>query len=61
MKSKWLYVVHTLDKYELPLFVSDNIHEVAKFSGRTESSIKSLISKERHGKIKRCRFKCIHI
>ncbi len=60
-KKKHLYIMHTLDQYELPLIVTDDIGELARASGSTIGSIRSLMSKERHGVIKRCRYKQVDL
>lgn len=51
-----LYVWRTRDEYELPLFVTDSLKELSKVSGRSESTILSLISKNKRGELKRCAF-----
>ena len=47
-----LYLVVTKDEYELPMFVGD-LHELARYLGRTENSIKSNISHGNWGNIRK--------
>lgn len=52
-----LYILIDLDdKYEFPLAVVDSYQELAAVAGTTPANVKSLLSKVRHGKIKRSRF-----
>lgn len=48
-----LYIVTTKDEFELPLFVSSHLKEIAKFTGNTVGSIASQLS--RTGNLKRFR------
>lgn len=44
-KSTTLYLACTPDRYELPVFVTDDLDEMEEFTGYTVSSIRSLISR----------------
>lgn len=59
--GKKLYMVVTLDKYELPLYVADSVAELSEWSGNTIGAIYSLMSKAKNGKIKRSRFISVDI
>lgn len=45
-----LYMLTTDDKYQLSLLVTNNIKELAKYMNRPYSSVRSTISRKRHGK-----------
>lgn len=47
-KKERLYMVVTADKLELPLFVSDDIQEVAEKFGITAATARSYCSPNRH-------------
>ena len=47
MKSR-LYLAVTPDKYELPIAVFDNARQMARWSGRSESSISTAASKRKN-------------
>lgn len=47
-----LYMVVTADKYELPLLVSHDIKEAAKFGGVTPSTVCGSVSRKCSGKRK---------
>lgn len=52
-----LYILIDLnDKYELHLAVVDTPYELAALSGTSVKTVRSILSKVRHGKIKRSRF-----
>lgn len=52
-----LYILIDLDdKYEFPLAVVDSPYELAALSGTNVKTVRSLLSKVKHGKIKRSRF-----
>jgi len=43
------YVLYSKDKYRLPVAIADSMMELAKSSGLTLGSIKSMVSKTKHG------------
>lgn len=51
-----LYIWQSKDEYELPLFVTDSLEELARVCGRSKMQILSLISKKNSGEVKRCAF-----
>lgn len=56
-RSIWMLV--SSDRYELPIYVADTPEELSKLCGATVSTIKTSVSKARHGRIRRCRYvKC---
>lgn len=56
-----LYMVVTNDEYELPLIVSENIHDIEWFSGSSESTIRSCINRVEQGKLKRSKFRKVEV
>lgn len=48
----YLYMVVTNDEYEFPLIVSENIHDIERYSGSSESTIRSCISRYNRGMLK---------
>lgn len=60
-KSKKVYLAISLDKYELPLAVFENIYEVCKFSNRTKDAIWSAISRNQIDRVNKCRYISIEI
>lgn len=54
-----LYLLITLDEYELPLAVADTPTELAEMTGYKRSSIKSSISKYEKGLRPNCPFRRI--
>lgn len=61
MAKEKLYMAVTADKYELPLFVSPSISEIARFCGIKKASAKSMISKQSSTRIGAQRAKLIRI
>lgn len=47
--QKYLYIKHTNDKYELPILVTDSVKEMSEKTGRTRSSISTMVSRRIHG------------
>lgn len=56
-----LYMMVTQDKYELPLYVTDSVKDLAKFSGFKEGSIYTITSKYRRKKLKKAQFICVEV
>lgn len=61
MKKDRVYMMVTMDKYELPILVAESVRELAERSGTSENVIRSQISKHKHGIIKRSKFICVEI
>lgn len=59
--KKKLYMMVTQDKYELPVFVTDSVKELAKFSGFKEGSIYTITSQYRRGQRKKSQFICVEV
>lgn len=59
MKRLLLYV--TRDEYELPLFVTDSVEELAEYAGVTRATIDSKLCNVRHGKTKKSRYREVWI
>lgn len=59
--TKKLYIWKTRDEYELPLFVTDSLEELARVCGKTKMQILSLISHKQNGLSKTCEFERIII
>ena len=53
MRKKCLYMVVTHDEYELPLIVSEDIKEIAEYTGCKVSAILSMISHYEAGRRKK--------
>lgn len=55
MSKKYLYIAVSLDKYELPIAVADNVPELARMMGTTVNVINSSISRKtrRYHKVER--------
>jgi len=47
-----LYIKHTIDKYELPVAVADSTKELSIMTGKTEGSIRSMVSRKQNGYMK---------
>lgn len=45
-----LYMAVTADKYELPICVKDNVHDLAVWAGISDNTLSSNLSKNRSGK-----------
>lgn len=43
----------TFDKYQLPIAIADNVHELARMTGGNVQNIRCCVSKLEHGKSKR--------
>ena len=56
-----LYMMVTTDEYELPLYVTDSVKDLAKVSGCSVHTIHSWVSKYKRGKVKRSRFVKIEV
>ena len=56
-----LYMWVSNDKYQLPLFVSEKVEEVARVSGRNINTVYSSISKQRYGVVKNSQFLCVEV
>ena len=56
-----LYMWVSKDKYQLPLFVSEKVEEVARVSGRNIFTIYSSISKHKYGVVKNSQFLCVEV
>lgn len=52
-----LWIEVTNDKYELPVAVETCVKDLARKAGVKPDSIISMVSKDRAGKMKKCRFK----
>lgn len=50
----WMKV--TRDKFQLPIAVADSIRELSQITGHSEDTIRSSISHQKHGRIKRSSF-----
>lgn len=46
MSKKYLYIAVSLDEYELPIAVADNVPELARMMGTTVNVINSSISRK---------------
>lgn len=46
MRKKYIYICHTLDKFELPIAVADSPSELAEICGTTAGCVSSSISHE---------------
>ena len=55
-KKTYLYMVVTLDKYELPVMVEDSVEKLAKRLGIKPNTIYTQMSAVRTGKYKRTRY-----
>lgn len=55
----WMEV--TKDEYELPIFIADNLDELAKKSGTSSNCISSTISHFNKGTLKKSKFKKVVI
>lgn len=56
-----LYMMVTQDRYELPLCVTDSVKELAKFSGLSVDTLYQMMSKYKHGRIKKSRFIAVEV
>lgn len=45
MQCKYLWLLVTKDKYELPILVADTANELAKMTGTTKNNVVSQISR----------------
>ena len=45
MQGKYLWLLVTKDKYELPILVADTANELAKMTGTTKNNVVSQISR----------------
>ena len=54
-----LYIMVTNDVYELPLAVADSINELARFAGVKPNSIKTALSRVKHGAQAWSKYKCV--
>ena len=58
-RNVWMMV--TLDEYELPLLVADTAEELAVMAGVKVGAIHSAMSKHKHGKTQRCKYKKVRV
>ena len=56
-----LYMWVSKDKYQLPLFVSEKVEEVARVSGRNINTVYSSISKQKYGVVNNSQFLCVEV
>lgn len=54
MSTLWLMV--TLDKYELPLAVAESASELAKIAGVSKNTVMASVSHVKHGRKKRSKY-----
>lgn len=54
--KKYLWMAVTADKYEFPIYITDNIPELAEKVGMTRSSLSSAISRQHSGRNKEMKF-----
>ena len=59
-KTKYIYMVVTNDKYELPLIVSESIIDIARYTGRTIESIYSSLAHYYNGR-RNCNIRRIEV
>lgn len=57
MTNKYIWMVVTQDKYELPVYVADTAREIAEIVGTTANSIISTYSHYIRGNIKNCKYR----
>ena len=60
-KQRTVYMKVTQDRYELPVAIADTVAELAWKVGVDEHFIRSAISREKHGKIRRSVYKRVEI
>lgn len=56
-----LYMLVTPDKYELPMYVTDSVKDLARFAGVKANSIYIMMSRYKKGEIKRTRFVSVEV
>ena len=61
MASRVLWLEVTQDKYELPLAVAIDQHELARMRGTTAAKIRACYSKYKTGKSKQCRYRRVEV
>ena len=59
--SPYVWVAYQSKKPYLPIAVADTARELAQVLDIPENNIVSVVSKHRHGKIKRPRYMCVHV
>ena len=47
--QKAIYIMVTKDEYELPMAIADTVKELSVMTGKSESDIRSGISKQKQG------------
>ena len=57
----YVWVAYQKEKPYLPIAVADTSVELAETLGISENNIRSVVSKHRHGKIKRPRYMCVYV
>lgn len=55
-KSKYYYIYLSDDEYKLPEVVADTVGELSRMTGKSETNIRSSISKYEHGILPTSRF-----
>jgi len=56
-----MYMAITIDKYELPIAIFENIREVSAFANRSKSAIWAAIARKSIDRKKRCRYISINL
>jgi hypothetical protein len=56
MKRNEIWIKVTRDKYELPVAVADSVQELSAMTGHSVQTIRSIISRQKHGRIKFSQF-----
>lgn len=54
--SRYLYMIVTPDRYELPCLICDDVYELSEQSGYSVNTIRSCISRRESGAIKHSMF-----
>lgn len=55
--DRYIYMVVTQDEYELPLIVSENILDIARFTGKSVKSIRSSLAHFYNGEYKTSQYR----
>lgn len=56
-----LWMLVTMDKYELPVYVADSAKELARFVGKKENCIHSAICHAKRRKSNKCRYVKVNV
>lgn len=56
-----IYIAYEKNRERTPVAVADSATELARLTGRPRSSVDSVISKWRKGKIKNPRYACVEV